>query len=109
MRRSIIGFCVALGLGLLSMGALGLLLYYAVSPVLRLRFPGEAAWHGDWVWPAAIGSGMVWALGFLAAGAVDLRLAASNTGLGVRRAVYVLLLWGWALGIWGVILGVNVG
>ncbi len=109
MRRSIIGFCVALGLGFFSMGALGLLLYYAVSPVLGLRFPGEAAWHGDWVWPAAIASGMVWAFGFLAAGAVDRRLAGSKTGSGVRGVVYVVLLWGWALAIWGVILGVNLG
>jgi hypothetical protein len=109
MRRSIIAFVVALGLGLLSMGALGLLLYYAVSPVLRLRFPGEDAWHGDWVWPAAIASGMVWAFGFLAAGAVNRRMAAKNAGPGVRRVVYAALLWVWALAVWGVILQVNVG
>ena len=109
VKRSIVAFIVALVLGLLSMGALGMLLYYAVSPVLRLRFLGEDAWHGDWVWPAAIASGMVWAFGFLAAGAVDRRLAGSKTGSGVRGVVYVVLLWGWALAIWGVILGVNLG
>ena len=109
MKRSLVAFFVTLVLGLLSMGALGMLLYYAVSPVLRLRFPGEDAWHGDWVWPAAISSGMVWAFAFLAAGAVDRRLAASKTGSGVRGVVYVLFLWGWALAIWGVILEVNLG
>ena len=109
MKRSIVAFVVTLVLGLLSMGALGLLLYYAVSPVLRLRFLDERAWHGDWVWPAAISSGMLWAFGFLAAGVVNKRLAANNTGPLVRRVVYASLLWIWALGIWAVILSVNLG
>jgi len=109
VKRSLIAFVVTLVLGLLSMGALGMSLYYAVSPALRLFFPGEAAWHGDWVWPAAISSGMVWAFGFLAAGAVNKRLAANDTAPIVRRVVYVSLLWVWALGIWAVILSANLG
>ena len=109
VKRSIVAFIVALVLGLLSMGALGMLLYYAVSPVLRLRFLGEDAWHGDWVWPAAISSGMIWAFGFLAAGVVNKRLAAGDTGPLVRRVVYAALLWIWALVIWAVILSANLG
>jgi len=107
VKRSLVAFFVTLVLGLLSMGALGMLLYYAVSPVLRLRFPGEDAWHGDWVWPAAISSGMVWAFAFLAAGVVNKRLTANNARPIVRRVVYVSLLWVWALGIWAVLLGAS--
>lgn len=109
VKRSIVAFVVTLVLGLLSMGALGLVLYYAVSPVLRLRFLGEDAWHGDWVWPAAISSGMIWAFGFLAAGVVNKRLAAGDTGPLARRVVYAALLWIWALVIWAVILSANLG
>lgn len=109
MKRSLVAFVVTLALGLLSMGALGMSLYYAVSPVLRLRFPGDDAWHGDWVWPAAISSGMVWAFGFLVAGVVNKRLAARDTGPIVRRVVYAALLWVWALGVWAVILIRNLG
>lgn len=104
MKKSIIAFAAVLALGLLSMGALGFLLYYPAAPVLLLFFPPASAWHGDWVWPAAIGAGMGWSFSFLAAGFVNKKLAGTGLPLPARRCAYLAILWLGALLIWGVIL-----
>ncbi|HEX8386033.1 MAG TPA: hypothetical protein VF576_07615, partial [Rubricoccaceae bacterium] len=51
LKGSVIAFAVVLVLGFVGMGLLGAGLYYAVSPVLGLRFPPIDEWQGDWVWP----------------------------------------------------------
>lgn len=104
MKRSIIACAAALALGLLSMGAIGFLLYYPAAPVLLLFFPPPDAWHGDWVWPAAIGAGMGWSFSFLAAGFLNKKLSVLALPLAVRRAVYLGVLWLGAVIIWGAIL-----
>jgi len=48
-KFSIIAFFIILGLGLMSMGLLGALLYYPVS-FLFTSYPDLNDWHGDWVW-----------------------------------------------------------
>ncbi|MFV0678856.1 hypothetical protein [Ottowia sp.] len=76
MKRSVLAFLISAGWGLLGMGLLGLALYYAVLPALWPWFLPESQWHGDWVWPAMIGVGMLWSLGFLIARVLNLRLQA---------------------------------
>jgi hypothetical protein len=66
-KFSLLGFFIVAGLGLLSMGLLGLLLYYPVAFLLS-SFPAFNDWHGDWVWPVLIGVGMFWSIGFILAG-----------------------------------------
>jgi hypothetical protein len=109
MKRSLIAFGVALALGLLGMGALGMALYYPVAPVLALQFVGPDDWHGDWVWPALIGVGMAWSFGFLLAGWVNLRLQARPWPPAIRRGAYLAVLWGWALVLWWVTLRATLG
>ncbi len=97
-------FIVSLVLGLLSMGLLGQLIYWCVSPVLRLRFPPMASWTGDWVWPALIYISVLWPFGFLLAGWVNRYVK----GLGWPRAavcgIYVGILLFWGLFLWFVAL-----
>lgn len=108
MKRSAMAFFVSGALGFFGMGFLGIGLLYAVQPVLNLWFlPGDQ-WHGDWVWPAMIAAGVFWSLGFLMAGALNLRLQARGWGTAVRRVVYVAVLWLWALCLWAYAFMVNV-
>ena len=104
IKPSLIAFLAALALGMLSMGALGALLYYACYPVLAPRFGDLNDWSGDWVWPAMIGVGMVWSFSFLVAGFVDLRLKWRGSALPLRSALYILILWSSAALIWSVAL-----
>lgn len=104
MKRSVIAFVIALALGLLSMGALGMLLYYPVAWVLPSRYPPASDWHGDWVWPTMIGVGMAWSFAFVAAGALNRKLVAKVQSVLVRRVAYVAVLWLVALLVWGVAL-----
>ena len=105
VKRSVIVFGITMILGLLGMGILGIALYYPVVPVLwLLRFPGMAAWHGDWVWPVLIGAGMAWSFGFLIAGEINRRLERRQTPSTTRRWIYFGVLWCWDLVIWALIL-----
>ena len=99
-RRSTIAFGMSLVLGLLSMGFLGIGLYYPAAPLLLLRFPPPSQWHGDWVWPAIIGVGMSWSLGFLLAGFINHWLAQRGCPTVLRRSTYLGVLWLWALVVW---------
>ena len=62
IKFSLIAFFITAILGLLSMGALGGLLYYPVS-FLFASYPTLNDWSGDWVWPSVIMVGMLWSFG----------------------------------------------
>ncbi len=107
MKRSILGFIVALALGLFSMGVLGAALYYLVYPVLAPFFGNLNDWRGDWVWPSVIVAGMGWSFSFLAAGWLNRRLERAGWQSPFRRAVYLAVLWLGAAVIWLIILLAN--
>lgn len=100
MKPSLIAAAIAAALGLLSMGLLGGLLYYAVYPVVYPMFGNLNDWRGDEVWPATIGAGMLWALSFLPAGLVNRRLVVAGAGRGKRWVCYGAILWVGALLAW---------
>lgn len=104
MKRSIVAFFVTLALGLLSMGLLGAVLYYAVYPLLAPYYGDPNDWHGDRVWPSVILAGMGWSFSFLAAGLINVRLENAKWGRLSRRLIYGVTLWLGALLIWFVIL-----
>jgi hypothetical protein len=108
MKRSIMAFVVTLILGLFSMGALGLALYYPVYPVLAPFFGDPNDWHGDWVWPSVIGAGMAWSFSFLVAGLLNRRLEQARWQARYRKAIYVAVLWLGAALIWLIILSANI-
>src|SRR4051812_27905239 len=98
-KFSIVAFVVTAGLGLLSMGALGAILYYPVSFLLK-KFPPMNEWHGDWVWPAMIVVGMFWSVGFLLGGASWHYLTRITSSKLVLSVAYVFVLWIWAAMVW---------
>lgn len=104
MRFSLISFIITLALGLLSMGFLGIGIYYVVSPLLNLKFPDLDSLHGDWVWPALILAGMFWSFGFLIAGWVYLHLTRFDWTRMTKVLAYIFILLLWALIIWALIL-----
>lgn len=104
IKRSVIAGIVAAILGLLSMGALGGGLYYVVYPLLRPFFGNPDGWHGDWVWPTMILAGILWSLSFPVAGYLNHRLVLRHYAPGLRRAVYVLVLWLGAAVCWVLVL-----
>ena len=104
LKKSVLAFAATLMLGFASMGFLGLTLYYPVAPVLWLRFPPQEQWHGDWVWPAIIGVGMAWSVGFLIAGVANHFLVRRRLQASLRRLAYLGVLWLWALLVWTVTL-----
>ena len=108
MRFSLISFIITLAMGLLSMGFLGIGLYYLVSPFLNLVFPRFDSLHGDWVWPALIMSGMAWSFAFLVAGWVYLHLTRFDWTKMTKVLSYVFILLLWDLILWAMILSSNV-
>ena len=108
MKRSIIAFVVALALGLLSMGALGGVLYYAVYPLFA-PFHGDLNdWRGDWVWPAVIAAGMLWSFSFLVAGFFNVKLEKAGWSVFARRAIYGVVLWLGAACAWAIVLFIDI-
>ena len=99
-KWSVLACILSLVLGFVSLGLLGLFLYYPVAPVLLLRFPPPDAWTGDWVWPAMLEVSFLWPLGFLIAGELDERLARRQTPVLRRRIAYGGTLWLWLLAVW---------
>lgn len=91
LKWSLLAFVLTLALGFLSMGILGGLLYYPVSPLLSAYGPMER-WHGDWVWPTLIIVGMGWSFAFLIAGLFD-HLLEPKVHVAVRVFAYVMTLW----------------
>lgn len=98
-KFSTIAFVATLALGLLSMGILGALLYYPVSPLFR-AYPTLNDWTGDWVWPAVIGVGMAWSLGFVFGGIAWHFLSESISSVALLRGIYGVILWLWAAILW---------
>jgi hypothetical protein len=103
-RYSAIAFLVTAVLGLLSMGLLGMALYYAVAFALPASYPNIDEARGDWVWPTVISVGMLWSVAFLLAGAMNWALKKVGCVSIVRGFVYALCLWSWALLLWQIAL-----
>lgn len=100
-KFSIVAFGVALGLGLISMGALGYGLYYIIRPVLGNRIEELG---GDTLWPSTIFAGMAWSLGFLIAGLIMHFLAQYKLSILAHYLCYGFILWSWALLVWWVLI-----
>lgn len=108
MRFSLIAFILSIIISLLSMGFLGIGLYYIAAAPLALLFPNIPSdmntWHGDWVWPAMIGIPMLWSCGFLIAGGVYLFLQKQDWTNLTLKTSYIVILLLWNLLIWLVLL-----
>ncbi len=94
-KFSVVAFVVTTGIGFMSMGILGLLLYYCVFFIFP-SYPNINEWHGDWVWPAMIGAGMFWSLGFIFGGLAWYSLKNKIASKAVLRLIYGFILWTWA-------------
>ncbi len=103
LKWSLLAFVITLALGLLSMGILGGLLYYPVSPLLG-AYGSFESWHGDWVWPTFILVGMGWSFAFLIAGPLDQLLKAKKAPGVVRALAYLAVLWLVDAALWLVML-----
>ncbi|MCM4172183.1 hypothetical protein DHD32_11875 [Arenibacter sp. TNZ] len=107
IKFSLIAFFVTAILGLLSMGALGGLLYFPVS-FLFASFPTINDWHGDWVWPTLIMVGMLWSFSFVFAAVAWYFLNKISNSKVLLIATYVAILWLWAALLWTVMIMVNI-
>jgi hypothetical protein len=106
-KFSIIAFIVTLIFGFISIGLLGGLLYYPVSPLFK-KYGTLNLWRGDWVWPACIGAGMLWSFGFLIAGYTFSIIKDKINSMFLMYLVYVIILWLWAAIIWYFIIRTNI-
>jgi hypothetical protein len=104
VRFSIVAFLITFALGLLSMGALGGGLYYTLLPAIKNQFPPFNSWTGDWVWPAMIGSGMLWSTGFIFGGIVYHYLLKLKIPKFITIILYIFILWISINLIWFIIL-----
>lgn len=98
---------VAVAGAFLSMGMLGLVLYYLVSPLLNVWFPPLEAWDQSQVWPVIIAMPIVWAPAFLIAGIVNRQTKRRGWSRRARIALYFGILWLAALVAWLVLLPAN--
>jgi len=98
-KFSIIAFIITATLGLLSMGALGAILYCPVS-FLFSSYPSLNDWHGDWVWPTVILVGMGSSLGFIFAGIVWHYLYKLISSMFLLRLIYAIIIWLWVALLW---------
>jgi hypothetical protein len=99
-KFSVIAFVIALILGLISLGAEGLGIYYAVGFALPVSIETI---QGDAVWPSIILAGMVWSPAFLFAGWICQRI--NNKVL--LWITYLLILWTWDYLVWWAIVTLN--
>lgn len=100
MPRSWLAALAVVLLGVVSMGALGGLLYFAVAPVVWPLFGNLNDWRGDGVWPATVAVGMLWSLGFVLAGWLNQRWLARGWSPRRRRLAYAVVLWLGAALLW---------
>lgn len=100
MPRSRLAALAVAPLGLVSMGALGGLLYFAVAPLVWPVFGNLNDWRGDGVWPATVAVGMLWSLGFVLAGWLNQRWLARGWSPRRRRLAYAAVLWLGAALLW---------
>jgi hypothetical protein len=92
--------------GTYSYGFLGFGLYSTVS-FLFTSYPDINDRHGDWVWPATIGAGMAWSIGFIFGGIAWHHLHKKAGSILLLRIIYILILWLWAGFIWYLIICSN--
>jgi len=108
MRFSLVAFILIIILSVLSMGFLGIGLYFIASPALALLFPNIPndmnTWHGDWVWPAMISMPIIWSSGFLIAGGVYQFLQKLDWTNLTLKTSYIVILLLWNLLIWFILL-----
>jgi hypothetical protein len=102
-KFSIIAFAITLILGLMSMGAEGFGVYYAVEFALPVSINSI---QGDTLWPSTILAGMAWSIGFLVAGFVCTRVATRRKY--VIGFVYLIVLWIWTYVVWWAIIALKV-
>lgn len=101
IKGSVIAGVAVAVLGLLSMGLLGLALYYLTYPAHYLLLGHIDGWEGtDLFWPTIIWTGMLWSACFPAAGVIDGRLQRAGAGTVPRVLAYLAVLWLGAALIW---------
>ena len=91
----------------LSMGMLGLALYFLVSPVLNLWFPPLDVWNQSLVWPVIIAVPIVWAPAFVVAGIVNRQTKQRGWSRRGRIALYLGIIWLAAILAWLILLPAN--
>ena len=102
-KFSLIAFIIALVLGLMSLGAEGLGVYYAVSFALPVSIDSIS---GDAAWPSMILAGMAWAPAFLIAGWILQRVKTQSKV--TVWMLYVVILWAWAYLVWWAVIAFKV-
>lgn len=104
VKRTLLIAVGVAALGLLSMGVLGGLLYYAACPVLFPFYGDLNDWRGDDVWPATIAAGMLWPLSFPVAAWALARLESHGVSRALRYLAGAAILWLGAVLVWSVLL-----
>ena len=107
LKWSVAAGIAAIVLSFLSLGLLGYILYYAAYPIVGLVYSPMSAWRPDTVWPLIVGSGVVWSLSFLPAGALDRAFALRGVAVGRRRLAYLAVLWIGAVMAWLFLIATN--
>jgi hypothetical protein len=102
-RFSIIAFAIALILGLMSLGAQGYGIYYAVGFALPVSID---TLQGDTLWPSVLLAGMAWSIGFLVAGWICIRIRTANKY--TLWMIYLIILWMWDYLVWWAIIALKV-
>jgi hypothetical protein len=102
-KFSVVAFAIALILGLMSLGAQGYGIYYAVGFALPVSID---TLHGDTVWPSVILAGMAWSIGFLIAGWICMRIRSQNKY--TVWLIYLIILWAWDYLVWWAIIALKV-
>lgn len=91
----------------LSMGLLGLVLYYLVSPVLNWWFPPLDAWDQSLVWPVIIAMPILWAPAFIVAGVANQHAKLRGWSRRIRIALYLTIIWLASVIAWAALLAAN--
>ncbi len=105
-KFSIIAFLITLVLGFVSIGLLGMALYYCVAFLFTSYAPLND-WRGDWVWPAIIIAGMIWSFSFILAGIIWHYLSKFISSKIILRIIYLSILWLSAALIWSILISNN--
>jgi len=91
----------------LSMGLLGLVVYYLVSPVLNVWFPPLEDWDQSLVWPIIIAMPVLWAPALVVAGIVNRSTKLGGWSRRRRISLYLAIIWGASLLVWLLLLSLN--
>lgn len=107
IKFSLIAFFITAIAGLVSMGALGGMLYYPVS-FLFISYPSLNEWQGDWVWSSVIMVGMLWSFGFVFGAVAWYYIQKITQSKVLLILVYLFILWLWAALLWSYMIKVNI-